>query len=115
MSKPLERQLVEDRALRDAALALVKADIAHLRTDMSAKGIGSRFADRMSEGAVDVFEEAVEVADNNRGVLATLVAAVLIWFARNPIMALFDESEDGEDEDAGGSGAFPETSEPERP
>lgn len=94
----LKRQLVEDRALRDAALALVKADIAHLKGDFGAKSMGARFVDRMSEGAVDVFEEAVEVADDNKGVLATLIAAVILWFARNPILSLLeDEGEHGAD------------------
>ncbi len=92
--------MYEDRTVRDAALELVKADIAHVRQDISAQGVGSRLADRFSEGAVDVFEEAVEVADDNRGVFATLVAAVFIWFARNPIMSLFDDTEEnGGDEE----------------
>ena len=87
----LKRQLLEDRALRDAALALVRADIAHLKGDFGAKSMGARFVDRISEGAVDVFEEAVDVAEDNKGVLATLIAAVILWFARNPILALLDD------------------------
>lgn len=83
----------EDRALRDASLALFMADIAHLRASLAGKSIQERIVKRVSEGAVDVFEEAVEVADNHRGLLATLIAAVLIWFARNPILSLFIEDE----------------------
>lgn len=100
MSGPLERRMREDRAMRDAALANVKADISHIKADFAAKGVASRFADRMTEGAVDVFEEAVEVADNNRGVLATLVAAVAVWFARNPIMELFSDQNALEEDEA---------------
>ena len=95
----LERQLREDKALRDAALALVRADLAHLRGDFGAKSIGARFVDRMTEGAVDVFEEAVEVADDHKGVLATLLAAVVLWFARNPILSLFETGDESEPED----------------
>ncbi|MXO90179.1 hypothetical protein [Pontixanthobacter aquaemixtae] len=100
MSAELERQLREDRILRDAALELVKADISHVKADFSAKSIGSRFATRMSEGAVDVFDEAVEAADSNKGVLTTLIAAIVLWFARNPIMALFSDEEVGDDQTA---------------
>ena len=88
-----ETRMREDRMMRDAALALVKADISHLKADYSAKGLGSRFASRMAEGATEVFEGAVDVADDNKGVLATLIAAVILWFARNPIMALFDDED----------------------
>lgn len=98
MSEEKFRRLKEDRALRDAALALLKADVAHLRADLSGKSMGERFMDRISEGAVDVFDEAVGVANNNRGVLATLIAAVLVWFARNPIMALFADDDELGDE-----------------
>ncbi|MFZ1742179.1 MAG: hypothetical protein WAT93_04955 [Pontixanthobacter sp.] len=92
MSAVLDQGVKESRALRDAALALVQADIAHLKGDFSGKSVGSRIADRLSEGAVDVFEEAVEVADDNKGVLITLLAAVAVWFARNPILDLFSDS-----------------------
>jgi len=86
-------RLSEDRALRDASLALVKADIAHLRNSLADRSLSERFVDRVSEGAVDVFEEAMDVADNHRGALATLIAAIFVWFARNPIMALFADDE----------------------
>ncbi len=92
----LESRMKEDKALRDAARALVQADIAHLKSDISDKGIGERMLDNISEGAKDVFESAAETADNHRGTLAALIGAVALWFARNPIMSLFSQ-EDGED------------------
>nr|WP_137678493.1 hypothetical protein [Parerythrobacter lutipelagi] len=104
MSKALDRQLVQDRALRDAALELVKADVSHLRMDMNAAGLASRFATRMSEGATDLYEEAVEKADDNRGVLAALIAAVVLWFARNPLLSLLPDMDDdpaADDEQSG--------------
>ena len=96
MSEQLEMQLREDRALRNAALAVVKADLAHVRADLTSRGVGARIFDRIGEGAVDVFEEAVEVADNHRGALATLLAAVVLWFARNPLMSLFTDEDEAE-------------------
>lgn len=96
MNEDLEFQLREDRALRNAALTLVKADVAHVRADLTSRGVGARIFDRIGEGAVDVFEEAVEVAENHRGALATLVAAIILWFARHPLMSLFSDEEDDE-------------------
>jgi hypothetical protein len=91
VTAPLDARMREDRLLRDAALGLVKADAAQVRADLANRGVGARIVDKIGEGAVDVFEEAVEVADDHKGVLVTLVAAVLLWFARHPIMSLFDE------------------------
>ncbi len=103
-SNASKRQMAEDRALRDAARALVEADLSHLKSDLSFKGIAPRLKDRMTEGAVDVFEEATEAAESNRGVLLTLLAAVAIWFARNPILELFSDLDQAE-----ADGAEPET------
>lgn len=93
----LEREMIEIKALRDTAKQLVLEDIENIKGDVSAKGVASRFSARMSEGASDVFDEAVSAADSHRGVLGTLIAAVLIWFAKTPILSLFDDLPDGDE------------------
>ena len=99
MSATLERQLREDRALRNAARALFDADIAHLKASLSGKSISSRIVDRIGEGASEVLDEAMEVADNHKGVIATLIAAIVLWFARHPIIDLLTEDGGAEAED----------------
>lgn len=94
MSGTSETQLREDRMLRDAALGLVKADIAHIRGDLSTKGFGTRIFDRVTEGASDILEEAVEIAGDNKGILGVVVAAVLIWVASSPLAALLSDVDD---------------------
>ncbi|NMW31340.1 hypothetical protein HKD42_04645 [Altererythrobacter sp. RZ02] len=94
MSDKFDRQLREDKVLRDSALAVVKADIEQVKQDHSAKNIGKRFANRMTEGAHDVLEQASAKASDQRGILVVLVAAIALWFARNPIMSLFNDGED---------------------
>lgn len=94
-----ERNMREDLALRNAALALLKADVDNVKEDLSSKSIKDRITNRMADGAVDLFEEATHIADSNRGVLATLLAAVGIWFARNPILSLLGLDEADEDPD----------------
>lgn len=99
MSAPLER-LREDRHLRDAARALVDADIANLRAQLSAKSLGERAISRVTASANDVYDEAIEVASDHKGALAAIVAALALWFARHTIMeALFGESQEASDPD----------------
>lgn len=103
MNDPIEYQLRQDRALRSAARALFHADLAHLRANLSGKSISSRIIDRIGDGAADVLDEAMDVAENHRGAIATLVAAIVLWFARHPIMALFSTEDEAEDADEDGA------------
>ena len=98
MSEDLERQLREDRALRSAAWALFDADLAHLRANLAGKSISSRIVDRIGEGASSVLDEAIEVADNNRGVVATLFAAIVLFLARHPLIEMLTGSDEEEAE-----------------
>ncbi|QZD89499.1 hypothetical protein K3148_11880 [Qipengyuania aurantiaca] len=92
-------QMLADRYLRDSARALVDADIQHIKADFAHKGLGQRAMDRVTEGAMDLYEEAIEVAEDNKGALAALIAAVVVWFARNPILSAFGLAPDDEDEE----------------
>lgn len=65
MADPAE-QLLEDRALRNTARALVEADIAFIREGVTARSLTARLIDRVSSDARDIAEEAVVVADENR-------------------------------------------------
>ncbi len=100
MTAILERELREDRLLRDAARAIVEADIAQLKASLAERSIPERIGDRIGEGATDVLDEAVAVADENKGVVATLIAAIILWFARHPLidMVLGERSQDPERE-----------------
>lgn len=96
MIDEFERQLREDRMLRDAARAMVDADVANLRASLAGRSIPSRIADRIGEGAHDALDEAAELAGEHRGVIAAAVAALILWFARHPLIELLL----GEDEEA---------------
>ena len=82
----LEQRLAEDKALRDAALGLFKADLALVRADLAERGLGQRVADRLGETAMDMLDEAVDYAEDNKGTVAAGIAAVVLWFARRPIL-----------------------------
>jgi hypothetical protein len=108
----LPRQFREDKALRDAAKAVLEADIAHFKDSMAEHGLGGRITSqitgkvkrRISGGAQDILEQAKEQASDHRGVLAVLIGAVVLWFAREPVFGWLgvgetDEDEGDEDED----------------
>lgn len=82
----LEQRLAEDKALRDAALALFKADLALVRADLAERGIGKRIADRLGESTMDMLDEAADFAEENKGKVAAGIAAVVLWFTRGPIL-----------------------------
>lgn len=88
MSDELERQVREDRMLRDAAKAMVEADVAYLRASLAGRSIPSRIVDRIGEGAHDAMDEAAELATEHKGMLAAAVAALILWLARHPLINL---------------------------
>jgi len=103
VSDPVE--LVEARALRDAAWALVQADLAQLGQDLETRGIGERIKDRASEEAHEAWDHAVDVASEHKGIVAATLLALVAWFLRGPIGGLFDDlfgRDDDDTEQAGG-------------
>jgi len=84
-----EHQLLEDRAMRDAARELIHSDIGFIRESIGLRGVPARLADRVTGGARGIADEAVVAADENRTVLAAgLVLGTLglgLWFFREPV------------------------------
>lgn len=105
----LPARFIEDRALRDAARAVLAEDIERLQGNIAEQGIASRVSSgvtssistRIREGARDVLDQARVQAGGNKGVLALLVGAIILWFARAPLFAWFEDllASRGEDED----------------
>jgi hypothetical protein len=104
----LPQRFVEDRELRDAARAVLTDDIDRLRATLGEQGIASRVSsgvtttvtDRMRAGARDVLAQARAQASDQKGVLALLLGALILFFARGPILDWLEEYDLPEDEDA---------------
>lgn len=100
----------EDRALRDKARTVLAEDIARLQGSLKEEGIASRVSSgvtttistRIRTGARDVLDLARAQAGDKKGVVVLLIGAILLWFAREPIFAWFDElrAEDGDSDNA---------------
>jgi len=83
--KSMDQQLAEDRALRDAALRLVKADVGFIRQDLAERGPGGRIVDRVSDATIDTVDDAVDYAQEHRVMVIGAAIAIVAWFAREPL------------------------------
>jgi hypothetical protein len=99
---------LEDRALRDAARAVLTEDIARLRDSLGEEGIAARvssgmtttISSRIRTGARDVLAQAKAQAADNQGVLAVLIGAIILFLARGTILDWIDDlAAGGDDED----------------
>lgn len=90
MSDPQAERIREYRALRDAAWAVVEADMAMLKNGLAARSIGERIKDRATEEAHEALDHAVDVASEHKGVVAATLLALLAWFLRGPMGSAFD-------------------------
>lgn len=81
-----EARFVEDRANRRAARAVVEAEVAQVKADLAARGIGGRIADTVSDKAKATADEALELAQGSKAVIAGTIGAVALWFWRKPLL-----------------------------
>lgn len=102
MTHPRDR-LAQDREVRDAAHRLFRTRIEALREDLHARGIGRRLVAGAAREAREALDEAVEIASENKGVVAGTALALALWLFRNPIIAMVhglfgaNDGEPGED------------------
>ncbi len=96
----LAGRLAEDKALRDAALQLFKSDIALIRGDLDERGVGARAKDRLGEAALGMVDDAIDYSKDHKSWVAAGATAVVLWFARKPILRwladVLDSEEPGE-------------------
>ena len=109
MSDTADR-LAKDRTTREAALLAFNANLAQVRSDLEARGIGGRIADQASMEVRAGIDEALAIADDNKGIVAATIAALALWFLRIPLIAGLRSLLDGEKTD--GETILPEVQEP---
>jgi hypothetical protein len=93
--------MIEDKALRDSALRLFKSDLALIRGDLHERPVGARLSDRVGDAAMDMLDDAVDYAEENKGKVAAGIAAAVLWFGRGLILDALESwlgSENDEDD-----------------
>ena len=68
MSNATDR-LAKDRTTREAALSAFNANLTQVRTDLEARGIGGRIADQVHMEVRAGIDEALAIADDNKGIM----------------------------------------------
>ena len=91
-------RMLEDKHLRNSARALVEADVEHIKADFANKGMAKRALFRLRENAGELYDEALDVADSNKGAVAAVFAALVVWFARNPLLDMVGLGVEQDDE-----------------
>lgn len=85
------RQVEQSRAERDAARELFDTQLALIREELAERGIGGRIADKVGHDTREAIDEAIAVADANRGVIAGTIAALAVWLLRRPILSWLEK------------------------
>ena len=81
-----EKRIATEKAARDAALALFKADLAQIQADLRTRSLTGRIATRLGEGASDLGNDAADIVRRNPGKLAAAIIASALWLARKPLL-----------------------------
>jgi hypothetical protein len=84
------RQLDTDRAARNRARRRFESRLVRAREDLAPGAIAARLAGGFKRRARDTLDEAVEIADENRTVVAGTIAALAAWFLRKPVISWLD-------------------------
>lgn len=96
---PAKRRLLEDRAMRDAARAVVKADVELIKSDVREEGAVSRTMSAGTDYLKLVGEGALDLANEHRaktgGLIAMAIALLAAWFFRREIGELLGGIVDG--------------------
>lgn len=80
-----ERRLSKDHAQRNAARQVFDTDLAQVKADLSARGIGGRIKDSAVHTADEAVLHGIAVARENKPIVAGTIALLLVWLLRNPL------------------------------
>lgn len=83
-----ERQLSEDRLTRASARALFDQRLAQVKSDLGARGIAGRIKHGAARKGKAALAQGLDVARENKGVVAATGTVLTLWFFRNPLIAL---------------------------
>lgn len=80
-----EEMLAQQRVLRDRARAGFVARVERLRSEMAPDALAGRLIDDVTYKTRGVVVQAIEIASDNRGIVAGTAAALALWLARRPL------------------------------
>lgn len=81
-----EQRLAEDRGNRTAARRLLEQRLARVRADLELRGLVERTKDRAQEQVFRALDHGIDVARDNKGVVAATLGALALWLGRRPVL-----------------------------
>lgn len=87
---PDSSSVIRLRIARDAARARFDGGLGQVKQDIEARSVGARIADKIQSDAKAASVYALDVMRDNKGVVGGTVAALGIWFFREPITTWID-------------------------
>lgn len=83
-----ENRLAEDRANRKAARGLFDSRLAQVKADLAARSVRARIKAKATDEVAKGIEQGVTIAKESKGIIAGTVAALALWFWREPLWTL---------------------------
>lgn len=84
-----ERRLAEDRATRRAARANYTAGMTQVRQDLAARSVPGRVVDTIKAETTEALATGLEVAAENKGIVAAVAGGIGLWLFRGRVARLF--------------------------
>lgn len=86
--KALEKQVLAEKASRNAVRCGFDARLAQVKADVEARSVPGRVADKVGTQAKSAIDEALAVAQENKLVIGGTIAALVVWLFRNTLFDL---------------------------
>lgn len=81
-----EDRLLDDRRTRKAARAVFDAGLSQVKSDLGARSIPGRIADKARHEATEAVATGLEVASESKGIIAAVIGAIGLWTFRAPVL-----------------------------
>lgn len=85
------------RAARDGARSRFENGLQQVKSDVEVRSVGARIAGKLESDAKAAGIYALDVIEDNKGLIGGTLAALGIWFFREPITAWVEEHFGGSD------------------
>jgi hypothetical protein len=90
--KPPKLTLAERKEVRAAAQAVLRHRWQRLSGDLKPAALRRKVVSDLKHKSLTVATEAIEIANDSRGVVAGTLAVLALWLARKPIAKLAGDS-----------------------
>jgi hypothetical protein len=81
-----ETRLAEDRRNRTAARGLFDVRLGQVKQDIGIRSVPARIKSKAQDQAFELLDHGIDVAQQNKGIVAATIGALGLWFLRRPLI-----------------------------